>query len=336
MRPLPFASAPVLRAGARVLSRAGGGSLLILTYHRVLKEPDPLLPDQPDAIEFAQHLDLLQSVFSVLPLMEAFERLEKRSLPSRAVAITFDDGYANNFEVAGPLLKARGLPATVFVAPGFLDGGRMFNDTVIEAVRRAPAVLDLRELGLGILELPTNAARRDSLPRLLDEFRYKPADERQRAADVLAARVGSPLPGKLMMTREQVRQLADFGIAVGAHTVSHPILTRTEASKAAAEINESRLQLRELTGAAIEAFAYPNGRPGRDYDASHVGMVKSAGYRLAVTTAWGRADAECDPLQLPRIIPWDSGAVKFALRMLRAYIQRGERIGAEPDALQLH
>lgn len=326
MNPLSRTAALMLRTGARVASRAGGGALLILTYHRVFKEPDRLLPDQPDAREFEQHLDLLQAVFNVLPLMEAVERLRKRSLPSRAVSITFDDGYANNLEVAGPLLAARRLPATVFVATGYLDGGRMFNDTVIEAVRRAPPVFDASELGLGVLELPSDAARRDALPRILNEFRYRPAADRQRAADLLAERVGCELPRNLMMTREQVKRLPALGFTVGAHTTTHPILTRTDAAQAEREIRESRGQLEEITGRTVDAFAYPNGRPHRDYDAAHVAMVRGAGYSAAVTTAWGRADASCDPLQLPRIIPWDQTAPRFALRMLRACAQRGERV----------
>jgi peptidoglycan/xylan/chitin deacetylase (PgdA/CDA1 family) len=330
MKNLSRAAALTLRAGARLASRAGGGALLILTYHRVLREPDPLLPDQPDAREFAQHLDLLQAVFSVLPLMDALERLRQHSLPSRAVCITFDDGYANNFEVAGPLLAQRHLPATVFVAPGYLDGGRMFNDTVIEAVRRAPAVLDARKLGLGMLELASVAARRDALPRVLNAFRYRPAAERQRAADQLAESVGCELPSNLMMTRDQVRRLPALGFAVGAHTTTHPILTQTDARQAEREIRDSRGQLEELTGGVVDAFAYPNGRPHRDYDATHVEMVRAAGYRAAVTTAWGRADASCDPLQLPRIIPWDRTATRFALRMLRACSQRAERVTVTP------
>ena len=315
-----------LRTGARMASRAGGGAFLILTYHRVPKEPDPLLPDQPDAREFAQQLDLLQAVFNVLPLMEAVERSRQRSLPSRAVCITFDDGYANNFEVAGPLLAERRLPATVFVATGYLDGGRMFNDTVIEAVRRAPASFDSSALGLGVLDLSTVSARRAALPAILERFKYLAPEDRQRAVDDLAGRIGATLPTNLMMTSEQVRGLAQFGVAVGAHTVHHPILTRTESSRAAREIAESRRLLQDMTGDKVEAFAYPNGRPGRDYDASHVAMVRTAGFRAAVSTAWGRADARCDPLQLPRIMPWDQKASRFVLRMLHAFTQTGDRL----------
>ena len=77
----------------------------------------------------------VKSVFNVIPLEEGVAGIKSGKLPPRALSITFDDGYANNATVAAPILKRLGLHATFFIATGFLDGGRMFNDTVIEAVR---------------------------------------------------------------------------------------------------------------------------------------------------------------------------------------------------------
>ncbi len=117
-----------LRAAARELS--------ILVFHRVLPEPDPLFPDCRMRRGFARSVGWLHRWFNVLPLDEAIGRLAGGTLPERAAAITFDDGYADNFTVALPLLRERGSTATFFVATGFLDGGRMLNDTIIEAIRR--------------------------------------------------------------------------------------------------------------------------------------------------------------------------------------------------------
>ena len=96
----------------------------------------------------------IRSWFNVLPLALAVERLRQGDLPARALAITFDDGYADNAEVAAPILERLGLPATFFVTTGFLQGGCMWNDRVIEALRNCAAdELDLSELGLGTLDL---------------------------------------------------------------------------------------------------------------------------------------------------------------------------------------
>ena len=128
----------ILRAVYRLAAPPGPGSrLTVMIFHRVLKEPDPLLPSEPDEQQFEARMRAVRAWFNVLPLAEAIGRLQAGALPARPLAISFDDGYADNFEVALPVLRKLGLPATFFVATGFLDGGCMWNDTVIETVRRS-------------------------------------------------------------------------------------------------------------------------------------------------------------------------------------------------------
>lgn len=329
MKPLSPLESFCIRTAGSVLSRSGwrGRSLLILMYHRVLAEPDPMLPDEPDAVRFAAQMDLLARNFNVLPLSEAVERLQKSSLPPRAVCITFDDGYANNLTVAAPILAARKLPATVFVATGFLDGGRMFNDTVTEAVRRAPQELDLRSIGLGSCRLEDLAARRRAVGELLGRLKYLSPEERRQQADRVAQIVGAELPRDLMMTESQVRELVRHGIEVGAHTVNHPILTRVDDSTARREMAENKSRLEDITEAPVRLFAYPNGRPGRDYSSTHVRLARETGFAAAVSTAWGAAaGAGLDRFQLPRVAPWDPTALRFSIRLGLAYRQRAAAV----------
>jgi len=322
MKRLSRAEAGLFRLAGRFLSPGGrSGALLVLIYHRVLAAVDPMIPDEPDSQQFAAQMDLVRSLFTVLPLPEAVERLHNGTLPPRAAAITFDDGYANNAEIAAPILAARGLTATFFVATGFLDGGRMFNDTVIEAVRRAPEEFDLNDLGLGTYTLRDDAARRAAIAALLGRLKYLDPRQRLALAETLAERVGGGLPTNLMMTRAQVRELAQSGMQLGAHTVNHPILTRVDRQLAEAEILGSKHELERITGQPVETFAYPNGRPRTDYDATHVELVRAAGFRVAVSTAWGSAHPSSDRLQIPRVAPWDRAAAKYAVRLLAAYRQ---------------
>lgn len=317
----------LLRNAASALSGRGErASLLVLIFHRVLAEADPLLPDEPDAAAFAAIADLLADHFKVLPLHEAGARLASGSLPDRALCITFDDGYANNLTLAEPLLSSRRLPATVFVATGYLNGGRMFNDTVIEALRRAGDELDLTDLGLGRFELRDAAARRGAIAAILPQLKYRPFDERRRAADSIAERVGAPLPGDLMMTDEQVHELHRRGIEIGAHTVNHPILAGVAADHARDELIGSKRRLEQITGAPVSTFAYPNGRPGQDYHATHARLAREAGFSLAVSTAWGAATRASDPFQLPRIAPWDRSAVRYGARLLKAFRETGSAV----------
>jgi peptidoglycan/xylan/chitin deacetylase (PgdA/CDA1 family) len=125
-----------------------------------------------------------------------------------------------------------------------------------------------------------------------------------------------------MMTAEQVRHLHASGMEVGAHTVSHPILASLDSQRAGREIWECKNQLEAITGARVSLFAYPNGKPGRDYRAEHVDMVRRMGFEAAVSTAWGVAHAASDPFQLPRFTPWDRTPGRFLLRLMQNTFRR--------------
>jgi len=299
------------------LSPGGAHGLSILIYHRVLPQPDPLFPGEVDRVEFDKQLALLKSRFTVLPLLDAVRLARAGRLPPRAACITFDDGYADNAEVALPLLQQHGLHATFFIATGFLNGGRMWNDSVIETVRLAPSgVLDARHLGLGSHPVNTLDERRAAIGALIGQLKYLPIAERQEQVDKLAVLAGGPLPTRLMMNDEQVRQLHRAGMGIGGHTVNHPILARLPAEEARAEIAAGKAALEQMIGAQVPLFAYPNGKPGTDYQAEHVAMVRELGFEAAVSTAWGASHAP-DFFQLPRFTPWDRSPRRFTLRLAR-------------------
>lgn len=309
---------------------AGGQRLTILTFHRVLAEPDPLLPGEPDAARFRLQMEFLVRHCTVLPLPEAVARLARRDLPRGAVAVTFDDGYANNCEVALPILRDLGVPATVFVATGLLDGGLMFNDALLELVRRVPGdELDLRGEDLGRLPLGPAPQRRATWAALVDAVKYRAADERLAFAHRVAAANGIALPGDLMLTTAQLGTLHAAGIDIGGHTCTHPILARLPPAAAAAEIAGSHATLTRLLGTAPVSFAYPNGVPGRDFGPEHVAMVRAAGYRLACATTRGCADPAADPFALPRTTLWARDRPGLARNLASIYVDAfRQRLGA--------
>jgi len=315
----------------RLIAPAGpGGKLNVFIFHRVRAACDPLFPGEVDRPAFAARLAFLRRWFNLLPLDEALRRLDDQTLPPAAASLTFDDGYADNLTVATPLLQRYGVPATVFVATGYLDGGRMWNDTVIEAVRASRgAALDLRDEGVGLFPVGTVEEKRRAIDALLPALKYRPAPERQRLADRIAAGAGCRLPADLMLTGEQLRELSRAGIGIGAHTVTHPILARADAAAAADEIAGSKRALESLLQADVALFAYPNGVPGKDYDAAHVAMVRRAGFRAAFSTAAGIATVRSPRFELPRFTPWGRTAM-FALRMARHLARAGDlRVAAD-------
>lgn len=320
--PLAGFNAAWVKAAATCASRLRGkSSFLVLIFHRVLPRWDPLLPDEPDATSFAAQLDLIAQVFNVLPLSEAVARSASGSVPPRTACITFDDGYANNLEVAAPLLAARHMPATVFVATSFLDGGCMWNDRVIEAVRHAPAEFDLGAFGLPRFTFTTDADRRAAIAAILDGLKYLDPVERASRAGAIADAAGLASSYAPMLTEEGVRTLARFGIEVGAHTRTHPILTSISDEAAREEIAGSKRTLEDITSGGITGFAYPNGRPGRDYQRRHVELVREAGFGFAVSTAWGCASAAADRFQLPRAAAWDKTPMRYAARLVRTFLE---------------
>lgn len=310
------------RALLAALSPGGRRARLqVLTFHRVLPAPDPLVADEPDAAAFAAQMRALARYCTVLPLPEAAVRLVQGTLPARAACITFDDGYTNNHEIARPILEELGLVATFFIAGGAIDRGIMWNDLVIEAIRRARDALDLEPIGLGRIALPSDEARAAAVAETLAAMKYRPLAERWQDAVKLFERNASEPPPRLMMTREQVRDLARRGFDIGGHTVSHPILATLCANEARDEIAGSWKWVREVTGIAPRSFAYPNGRPGRDFDDSHAAMAREAGFDVAVTTVWGCAARGSDPMQLPRYTPWETTAPGIWSRLVKTNLR---------------
>ncbi len=310
-------AAPGLRLLGSWCAPAGARApLSILIYHRVRPHFDRMRPDEVDASTFESHMTVLAESFHVLPLDEAVNRLRNKSLPARSACITFDDGYADNAELALPILRRLGLNATFFISTGYLDGGRMWNDSIIETMRVAAGpLLDLSRFGLGVHPIQTVDERRRGALALIAALKYLAPADRHRKIQEMVETLAVRLPDDLMMRREQVRALRQAGMIIGGHTVTHPILTRLDTAAAHAEIGQGKEILEGILGERVDYFAYPNGRPKRDYSAEHVKMVKELGFSAAVSTAWGSARADSDLYQLPRFTPWDQPSWRYVLRL---------------------
>lgn len=301
--------------------------LSILNYHRVLTEPDPLLKIKDDHKNFDTQINYLSHHFNILPLYEAVQRLRSGTLPSRAACITFDDGYADNAEVALPILQKYGASATFFIATGFINGGIMWNDRVIELIRRAKGeTLDLEQIGKGTHAIKTISQRHNLLFNLIKELKHLPFEARQLQLQELQKIIPEALPDDFMMTSEQIRKLHQAGMEIGAHTVEHPILTRIENEQAYAEMANSKKTLENIIDDSVRLFAYPNGIPSLDYSPDHIAIAKEIGFEAAVSTAWGVADRNSDLYQLPRFTPWDTSRSRFVLRMAQNMLRTPELI----------
>jgi peptidoglycan/xylan/chitin deacetylase (PgdA/CDA1 family) len=298
--------------------RVSKNKLSILIYHQVFETNDPMRPSEPDSAEFSWQMKLLKEYFNPIALSEALELLKANKLPANSVCVTFDDGYLNNLTVAQPILEQYKIPATVYVATGFSHGTNMWNDRLIDLIGNT----ELSSFNLQALQLPTEQvsdfdSRRQLAYRLIPLIKYQDYQQRTAIIDQLYVdNQASEQPPK-MMTPEQIKQLADLGVEIGAHTIDHPILASQNNEQQQKQIEQSKQQLEQCLQHPVLGFAYPNGKPIDDYPITAVDLVKQAGFDYAVSTTFGFSTPKADFYQLNRFTPWDKTPLRFHLRMIR-------------------
>ena len=293
----------------------GRHNLNILIYHQVLAEADPMRPSEPTAEVFDWQMQLLRHYFTPLSLDEALQHLKHNTLPANAVCVTFDDGYLNNLTVAQPILAKYAIPATVYVATGFSNGLNMWNDRLIYLF--ADATRQQLTLDDNLVTLGDWQNRRSQAQQWLKKLKYLPLNERLAKIDQFYQQNKATEQAPLMMAPAQIKQLAQYGVTIGAHTVNHPILKVLPEEQQQQEISRSKQQLEEWLRQSVQHFAYPNGVQGVDFDDTTTEIVIRSGFASAVVTNWGVSDANTAPHLLKRFTPWDKTPARFHLRLVK-------------------
>jgi glycosyltransferase involved in cell wall biosynthesis/peptidoglycan/xylan/chitin deacetylase (PgdA/CDA1 family) len=350
IKPSPFATA---RESAPRLARADGSApsslsrkifsmmspagpaarLSIMLFHKVPQQADPLVPGDLTLDRFERLLDFATANTNVLPLSEAVSALQRGTLPSRAVVLTFDDGYAEWVENVAPALRRRNLPATFFVTTGQLQGEALWHERIAAAVRALPDEGVVLPYGFGNYgKLDTLDSRVHLLDKLQERLKYTSLSERMDAIAQLEAQACRPLILPRRFDTAAVRALHSQGFEIGAHTVDHPILNECSAQQARDEIGGCKDALEAIVKGRVDSFAYPNGRPGTDFGARHVDIVKACGYKAAVTTSSGAASRRSDPFQLPRFSPWGRSDNQITFQLTRNMLSGGRALPASSAA----
>jgi len=292
-----------------LLSRLHAGDLAILTYHGVVETAQPIPdPCMVPIDDFSRQMHFLREQFDVLPLDEAVSRCRDRRVQRPIVAITFDDGYQNNHDMALPVLEKLGLPATIYLTTGFLD-----TDTTIWTglLQHAFTVTRLKRLEWRGRQwtLDSLTARETCLREIKAEIKSHPqaslfatvAELTQLLTDSDRIALDASSPYR-MLDAESLQRLAKSNcIQLGAHTHQHFVLSRIEREMQRSEIRISKQAVETITSKPCRMFAYPNGRP-EDFNDDTLAILDDCGFEFAVTTTEGLCNATSfSPFRLPRL-----------------------------------
>ena len=288
---------------------------IILMYHRVADVPIDPRGTAVSPGRFAQHLEYIRQTCHPMRLLDLVEAVRQRSLPRRAVAVTFDDGYADNLTRAYPLLASAQIPATVFVVSGSVNSSDEFwwdrLDRLLLQPPRLPERLHIRVPGQEH-EWPTTSAKQRQLAHhaIRHLLRTLAPEDRDRVLVDLVRWAGpeqTGWPDCRPMTDDELIQLTRGGLVeLGAHTVTHPVLADLSADEQHAEIVGSRQDLEGIIHSPVLAFVYPYGQAQHFTDET-VEIVKAAGFRAACTAIQGSVEPGEDLFRLRRceVRDWD-------------------------------
>ncbi len=328
-----------LRRWVRRMGRRSAPGVVVLAYHRVAETPTGIRSLCVTPQHFREQMEILSKLSVVVRLADLPAVLESRWSFRRAVAVTFDDGYADNLYVAKPLLERFGVPATVFITTGYIGGYKQFWVDVLEAAilgqSTLPSVFSLSVGGRVHRWTLDGAANGSAKPRagartrnlshdvpvgsrqsvfaeLHELLRPCPDAERRRAARAVAGLVGwRPTAddiglARVMSEHEIVRLAAGGLVEIGAHTVTHPVLAMLSERRQRSEIVRSKRRLEAILGRRVTSFAYPYGSK-TDYSLQTVELVRELGFERACAFFEGLVQPRTDPYQLPRcgVGDWD-------------------------------
>lgn len=298
--------------GASAISRTlHSNQLLIVMYHGILPERRPW--DhwcQIPADEFRWQIAHLKRHYEVLPLSEIVDRRSTgRPLPPRCAAITFDDGLRNNFEVAFPILRELNVPATMYLATGYIDtDALLWQDRLFAEIQSFDSMeLDLSTHSLGRHQWNNAATRQQVFDTLLARLKQLPVEHKDHIlADICRETENAGLKNPTrhdfqLMSWENASEMIDSGlIEIGPHTVNHELLSRLPDEHVHSEIVNSHSAILENLGTSSPTFAFPNGTKA-DYDQRVFAALKECGIPAAVTTVSGLNRPEQSILELKRV-----------------------------------
>jgi len=314
--------------------------VVVLLYHRVTAiESDPQwLAVSPNL--FDEQLAMLTRKWEIISIAPVTAGLASGKLPRRAVAITFDDGYADNQHQAQPILQKHAAAATIYVASGFVGQTQeMFSDELdrlllgpsrmgglLRAAERTWELPPLESVvkSWNVLQEPPPTARHAAYRDLCAIAAAMNHQHRRHLLETVRAWAGETAEGRSthrFVSAEELRELAQSpGITIGAHTLSHPRLSALGLEDQRCEIVQSKRELERMTSKPVTSFAYPFGGP-TDQTPDTIQIIRQAGFSSACVNFGGSVRRGDDPFRLNRILARDWTPAQLQQRIEESFVE---------------
>jgi peptidoglycan/xylan/chitin deacetylase (PgdA/CDA1 family) len=310
----------IVQLGKFFSSGIAQNKVTILNFHRVVECRDPLRGDGLQIDTFYKKMKQLKKYFSVISLTQAIELSALGDLPPYAVVITIDDGYKDGHSNITPILNELQLSGSFFITTEGIESGMLWKDKIIENIRHTDYIklydfLDCKEIAIGSM-----AEKYLAIQTIANKLKYYSIEKRDRLLEELESKIGGYSSQGLFLTRNDIVEMHNAGMEIGAHTHRHPILKQENLEDAKKEILDSKQILEGIIGSKIKHFAYPNGKLDVDFDASHQKIIRDLGFESGLSTNWGAlTDIASQRYNIPRFTPWDDSSLLFSLRLINNF-----------------
>ncbi len=276
--------------------------VIILLYHRIGPMSDKWKFDPLNPQIFEEQIKYFVENFEIISLKHLNRMILNGDIPEKAVAITIDDGYKDNYKFAYPILKKYSIPATIFLSTGIIDQKKLLWDEELSYVllNTDKDSIDIKDMGFYKLNSDENRIKASlEIARKLEKMDNNEKESMmEKVIDLLGVNIPDKLGKQNIISWNEIKRMNEKGIDFGAHTVNHPILTSIDIDDAKWEVSESKNRIEEVLGVDVNSFSYPNG----DYNDKILSLVKDAGFNSSVSVEPGFVNNSVDELyQLKRI-----------------------------------
>jgi peptidoglycan/xylan/chitin deacetylase (PgdA/CDA1 family) len=291
--------------------------LSILYYHHVFENKHAFHTNDMSAEEFEQQINYITKTFNILPLNDALALQKKQSLPPKALAISFDDGYLDNFTIAAPILKKYQCPATFFIATDGIDKGYLWNDIIEQALIKTTKQCISKNIINTTLPITTSAEKITAFHTLLGKLKFLNNKDRAKKLKILTQELQVNSFTNTMMNKEQIQTLHSQGYTIGAHTHNHTILATENKKNCIEELSKNKSYLEDIIKSPVEYLAFPNGLLDRDFTDEHCKIAQQLNFKAAFSTNDGGAISSTNTYQIPRFMPFRKQLPLFALSIAK-------------------